>query len=144
MSTISRFYTYVVVVEDSLFLMKGTFCFRTGTILVPVDLELVPGFGWLQSPHRGLNYLHKLRTWPPCVLRESVFFYYIIVQSYDLELHSSRHPHLCSGIALSRGESYTKTIVSHQGFRYPHKFCTWPPCVLKLCAVFVEGLLGAC
>jgi len=45
-----------VGVEDSSFLMKGTFSFLTGTLLVPVEIELVPGFDLLSSPPSGLAF----------------------------------------------------------------------------------------
>jgi len=45
--------------EDSSFLMKGIFFFLTGTKLVPVEIEVVPGFGSLPSPpgnhHQPMN-----------------------------------------------------------------------------------------
>jgi len=37
---------------DSIFLMKGILFFLTDTILVPVEIELIPGFGSLPSPHQ--------------------------------------------------------------------------------------------
>ena len=46
--------------EDSSFLMKGIFFFLTGTKLVPVEIEVVPGFGSLPSPpgnhHQPMNW----------------------------------------------------------------------------------------
>jgi len=45
-----------VGVEDSSFLMKGNFFFLTGTHLVPVEIELVPGFVLLPSPPSGLPF----------------------------------------------------------------------------------------
>ena len=51
-----------VGVGNSSFLMKGIFYFLTGTILVPVEIELVPRFGLLASPRQYCNTLQHTAT----------------------------------------------------------------------------------
>ena len=45
-------------------LMKGLFFFLTGTNSVPVEIELVPGFVSLSSPHRKKGWRELGRTAP--------------------------------------------------------------------------------
>jgi len=52
------FFSGYVGVEDLSFLMKGIFFFLTGEVLVPVDIELVQGFGLPPSSlHHAWNIL---------------------------------------------------------------------------------------